>query len=203
MYAQLVETGAQRLRRLRKCPPKSARSRSASTPASRSKPKDWMPEAYRKTLIRQISQHAHSEIVGQLPEGNWVTRAPTLKRKSILLAKIQDEAGHGLYLYSAAETLGVSRDELLAALHSGKAKYSSIFNYPTLSLGRHGRDRLAGRRLGHHQPDPAVPLLVRPVCARHDPRLQGRVVPRAPGLRHHDDALPRARPSRRRWRRTR
>jgi ring-1,2-phenylacetyl-CoA epoxidase subunit PaaA len=96
-------------------------------------PKDWMPEAYRKTLIRQISQHAHSEIVGQLPEGNWVTRAPTLKRKSILLAKIQDEAGHGLYLYSAAETLGVSRDELLAALHAGKAKYSSIFNYPTLT----------------------------------------------------------------------
>jgi ring-1,2-phenylacetyl-CoA epoxidase subunit PaaA len=96
-------------------------------------PQDWMPDAYRKTLIRQISQHAHSEIVGQLPEGNWVTRAPTLKRKSILLAKIQDEAGHGLYLYSAAETLGVSRDELLAALHAGKAKYSSIFNYPTLS----------------------------------------------------------------------
>jgi ring-1,2-phenylacetyl-CoA epoxidase subunit PaaA len=96
-------------------------------------PKDWMPEAYRKTLIRQISQHAHSEIVGQLPEGNWVTRAPTLKRKSILLAKIQDEAGHGLYLYSAAETLGVSRDELLEGLHSGKAKYSSIFNYPTLT----------------------------------------------------------------------
>ena len=96
-------------------------------------PKDWMPEAYRKTLVRQISQHAHSEIVGQLPEGNWVTRAPTLQRKAILLAKIQDEAGHGLYLYSAAETLGVSRDELLDALHSGKAKYSSIFNYPTLT----------------------------------------------------------------------
>ena len=96
-------------------------------------PKDWMPEHYRKTLVRQISQHAHSEIVGMLPEGNWVTRAPTLKRKTILLAKIQDEAGHGLYLYSAAETLGTSRDELLAALHSGKAKYSSIFNYPTLT----------------------------------------------------------------------
>lgn len=95
--------------------------------------KDWMPDHYRKTLVRQISQHAHSEIVGMLPEGNWVTRAPTLKRKAILLAKIQDEGGHGLYLYSAAETLGVSRDELLAALHSGKAKYSSIFNYPTLS----------------------------------------------------------------------
>ncbi|HYL19067.1 MAG TPA: 1,2-phenylacetyl-CoA epoxidase subunit PaaA, partial [Burkholderiales bacterium] len=95
--------------------------------------KDWMPEAYRKTLIRQISQHAHSEIVGMLPEGNWITRAPTLKRKSILLAKVQDEGGHGLYLYAAAETLGVSRDELIEALHSGKAKYSSIFNYPTLT----------------------------------------------------------------------
>ena len=95
--------------------------------------KDWMPAHYRKTLLRQISQHAHSEIVGMLPEGNWVTRAPTLKRKLILLAKIQDEAGHGLYLYSAAETLGTSRDQMLAALHTGKAKYSSIFNYPTLT----------------------------------------------------------------------
>ena len=96
-------------------------------------PKDWMPEAYRKTLIRQISQHAHSEIVGMLPEGNWIGRAPTLKRKAILMAKVQDEAGHGLYLYCAAETLDVSRDELIADLHSGKAKYSSIFNYPTLT----------------------------------------------------------------------
>jgi ring-1,2-phenylacetyl-CoA epoxidase subunit PaaA len=95
--------------------------------------KDWMPENYRKTLVRQISQHAHSEIVGMLPEGNWITRAPTLKRKAILLAKVQDEGGHGLYLYAAAETLGTSRDEMLAALHSGKAKYSSIFNYPTLT----------------------------------------------------------------------
>ena len=92
-----------------------------------------MPEHYRKTLVRQISQHAHSEIVGMLPEGNWVTRAPTLKRKAILLAKIQDEGGHGLYLYAAAETLGTSRDQMLQALHSGKAKYSSIFNYPTLT----------------------------------------------------------------------
>jgi len=99
----------------------------------RIEPKDWKPEAYRKTLIRQISQHAHSELVGMLPEGNWITRAPSLKRKSILLAKVQDEAGHGLYLYSAAETLGTSRDQMLADLHSGKAKYSSIFNYPTLS----------------------------------------------------------------------
>jgi ring-1,2-phenylacetyl-CoA epoxidase subunit PaaA len=95
--------------------------------------KDWMPEAYRKTLIRQISQHAHSEIVGMLPEGNWITRAPTLKRKAILLAKVQDEGGHGMYLYAAAETLGVSRDEMIEALHAGRAKYSSIFNYPTLS----------------------------------------------------------------------
>ena len=96
-------------------------------------PKDWMPEAYRKTNIRQISQHAHSEVVGMLPEGNWITRAPSLKRKAILLAKIQDEAGHGLYLYSAAETLGISREEMIDQLHTGKAKYSSIFNYPTLS----------------------------------------------------------------------
>lgn len=96
-------------------------------------PKDWMPDAYRKTLIRQISQHAHSEVVGMLPEGNWVSRAPSLKRKAILLAKVQDEAGHGLYLYSAAETLGVDRDTLIDELLSGKAKYSSIFNYPTLN----------------------------------------------------------------------
>jgi ring-1,2-phenylacetyl-CoA epoxidase subunit PaaA len=96
-------------------------------------PQDWMPDAYRRTLVRQISQHAHSEVVGMLPEGNWVTRAPSLKRKAILLAKIQDEGGHGLYLYSAAETLGTSRDQMVSALHSGKAKYSSIFNYPTLT----------------------------------------------------------------------
>jgi len=95
--------------------------------------KDWMPEAYRRTLIRQISQHAHSEIIGMQPEGNWLTRAPSLLRKAILLAKVQDEAGHGLYLYSAAETLGISRDEMVEDLLSGKAKYSSIFNYPTLS----------------------------------------------------------------------
>ena len=96
-------------------------------------PRDWMPEAYRKTNLRQISQHAHSEIVGMLPEGNWITRAPSLKRKAILLAKVQDEAGHGLYLYSAAETLGQSREQMINDLHSGKAKYSSIFNYPTLT----------------------------------------------------------------------
>lgn len=96
-------------------------------------PKDWMPEAYRKTLIRQISQHAHSEIVGMLPEGNWISRAPSLRRKAVLLAKVQDEGGHGLYLYSAAETLGASRDELYEDMLAGKAKYSTIFNYPTLT----------------------------------------------------------------------
>ena len=95
--------------------------------------KDWMPEHYRKTLVRQISQHAHSEIVGMLPEGNWITRAPSLRRKAILIAKVQDEAGHGLYLYCAAETLGTSREQMIEALHSGKAKYSTIFNYPTLT----------------------------------------------------------------------
>ncbi len=96
-------------------------------------PKDWMPEAYRKTLIRQIGQHANSEIVGQLPESNWITRAPTLERKVNLLAKVQDEAGHGLYLYCAAETLGISRDDMTDMLHNGQMKYSSIFNYPTLT----------------------------------------------------------------------
>ncbi|MEO7960939.1 MAG: 1,2-phenylacetyl-CoA epoxidase subunit PaaA [Ginsengibacter sp.] len=96
-------------------------------------PKDWMPEEYRKTLIRQISQHAHSEIVGMLPEGNWITRAPSLRRKATLLAKVQDEAGHGLYLYAAAETMGIAREEMIDQLLSGKAKYSSIFNYPTLA----------------------------------------------------------------------
>jgi ring-1,2-phenylacetyl-CoA epoxidase subunit PaaA len=96
-------------------------------------PRDWMPESYRKTLVRQIAQHAHSEIIGMQPEGNWITRAPSLKRKAILLAKVQDEAGHGLYLYAAAETLGVTRDQLVAMLLSGQQKYSSIFNYPTLS----------------------------------------------------------------------
>ena len=133
MYAQLVETGSQRLRSVQEMSAQERAFQERIDAGIKIEPKDWMPDAYRKTLIRQISQHAHSEIVGQLPEGNWVTRAPTLARKAILLAKIQDEAGHGLYLYSAAETLGVSRDELLAALHSGKAKYSSIFNYPTIN----------------------------------------------------------------------
>ena len=99
----------------------------------RVEPRDWMPDAYRRTLIRQIAQHAHSEIIGMQPEGNWITRAPSLRRKAILMAKVQDEAGHGLYLYAAAETLGVDRDDLLDQLHTGRQKYSSIFNYPTLT----------------------------------------------------------------------
>jgi ring-1,2-phenylacetyl-CoA epoxidase subunit PaaA len=133
MYAQMVDTGLKKVQSVEDMSAQELAFQARIDAGVKIEPKDWMPEAYRKTLIRQISQHAHSEIVGQLPEGNWVTRAPTLKRKSILLAKIQDEAGHGLYLYSAAETLGVSRDELLQALHAGKAKYSSIFNYPTLT----------------------------------------------------------------------
>ncbi len=99
----------------------------------RIEPRDWMPEQYRKTLVRQIAQHAHSEIIGMQPEGNWLTRAPSLRRKAILTAKVQDEAGHGLYLYGAAETLGTPREELLDRLHTGRQKYSSIFNYPTLT----------------------------------------------------------------------
>jgi ring-1,2-phenylacetyl-CoA epoxidase subunit PaaA len=114
-------------------PSMETRFQAAVDAETRIEPKDWMPEKYRQTLIRQISQHAHSEIVGMLPEGNWIGRAPSLRRKAILLAKVQDEAGHGLYLYSAAETLGISRNEMIDQLHTGKAKYSSIFNYPTTS----------------------------------------------------------------------
>ncbi len=113
--------------------PEQARFQARIDAEDKIEPNDWMPDAYRRTLIRQISQHAHSEIVGMLPEGNWITRAPSLRRKAALLAKVQDEGGHGLYLYAAAETLGVTREELVDQLLSGKAKYSSIFNYPTLS----------------------------------------------------------------------
>ncbi|MEB8386476.1 1,2-phenylacetyl-CoA epoxidase subunit A [Rhodobacteraceae bacterium KMM 6894] len=133
MYAQMVKTDADRVKNLDEMSPQERAFQDRIDRHEKIEPKEWMPEGYRKTLIRQIGQHAHSEIVGQLPEGNWITRAPTLERKAILLAKVQDEAGHGLYLYCAAETLGVSRDELLEKLHSGKMKYSSIFNYPTLT----------------------------------------------------------------------
>lgn len=133
MYAQVVKTDGKGVKNLEEMTPEEAAFQQRIDADQKIEPKEWMPDAYRKTLIRQISQHAHSELVGQLPEGNWVTRAPTLERKAILLAKIQDEAGHGLYLYCAAETLGISRDEMFEQLHSGKAKYSSIFNYPTLT----------------------------------------------------------------------
>jgi ring-1,2-phenylacetyl-CoA epoxidase subunit PaaA len=127
MYAQMVKSENT------ECGPELDAFQARIDAGEKIEPKDWMPAGYRKTLIRQISQHAHSEIVGQLPEGNWITRAPTLERKAILLAKVQDEAGHGLYLYCAAETLGVSRDELTEMLLDGRMKYSSIFNYPTLT----------------------------------------------------------------------
>ena len=133
MYAQMVKTDSDRVKTTQEMSAEEQAFQQRIDRGEKIEPKDYMPEGYRKTLIRQIGQHAHSEIVGQLPEGNWITRAPTLERKAILLAKVQDEAGHGLYLYCAAETLGVSRDELLALLHSGKMKYSSIFNYPTLN----------------------------------------------------------------------
>lgn len=133
MYAQMVKSTGEGVKDRDAMSPEEAAFQDKVDADIKIEPRDWMPEGYRKTLIRQIGQHAHSEIVGQLPEGNWITRAPTLERKMILLAKVQDEAGHGLYLYSAAETLGVSRDELTEALLSGKMKYSSIFNYPTLN----------------------------------------------------------------------
>ncbi|MAW82032.1 MAG: 1,2-phenylacetyl-CoA epoxidase subunit A [Parvularcula sp.] len=133
MYAQMVKSTGEGVKSLDEMEPQERAFQERINADVKIEPKDWMPEGYRKTLVRQISQHAHSEIVGQLPEGNWITRAPTLERKMILLAKVQDEAGHGLYLYCAAETLGVSRDEMTEQLLSGKAKYSSIFNYPTLT----------------------------------------------------------------------
>lgn len=133
MYAQMVETGSRGVRDLESMSEQERAFQERIDADIKIEPKNWMPEAYRKTLIRQISQHAHSEIVGMLPEGNWVTRAPSLKRKLQLMAKIQDEAGHGLYLYSAMETLGADRDEEVQKMHEGKAKYSSIFNYPTLN----------------------------------------------------------------------
>ena len=128
MYAQMIKSEA-----TQDDPEKLAEFQARIDQDVKIEPKEWMPEGYRQTLIRQIGQHAHSEIVGQLPEGNWITRAPTLERKAILLAKVQDEAGHGLYLYCAAETLGVTRDEITEMLNDGRMKYSSIFNYPTLN----------------------------------------------------------------------
>ncbi len=133
MYAQMVKTAGTGVKSREEMSAEEARFQDRIDDDQKIEPKDWMPDDYRATLIRQIGQHAHSEIVGQLPEGNWITRAPTLERKAILLAKVQDEAGHGLYLYSAAETLGVTLDELTEMLLDGRMKYSSIFNYPTLN----------------------------------------------------------------------
>ena len=133
MYAQMVKTAGTGIKPREEMTDQERDFQDRIDADIKIEPRDWMPDDYRATLIRQIGQHAHSEIVGQLPEGNWITRAPTLERKAILLAKVQDEAGHGLYLYSAAETLGVTRDELTEMLLSGKMKYSSIFNYPTLN----------------------------------------------------------------------
>ena len=133
MYAQMVKSSGAPVKLLDEMSSQERAFQERIDANQMIEPKDWMPDAYRQTLIRQISQHANSEIVGQLPEGNWITRAPSLERKAILLAKVQDEAGHGLYLYCAAETLGISRQEMTEALVSGKARYSSIFNYPTLT----------------------------------------------------------------------
>jgi len=133
MYAQMVKTAGHGIKPPDEMTPEERTFQARIDAGEKIEPRDWMPDDYRATLIRQIGQHAHSEIVGQLPEGNWITRAPTLERKAILLAKVQDEAGHGLYLYSACETLGISRHELIDMLHAGKMKYSSIFNYPTLN----------------------------------------------------------------------
>src|SRR5574337_2019562 len=133
MYAQMVDTGQSRIRELAEMSPEERAFQARIDDDIRIEPKDWMPDAYRRTLIRQIQQHAHSEIVGMLPEGNWITRAPSLQRRATLMAKVQDEGGHGLYLYCAAETLGASRDAMIEDLHAGRVKYSSIFNYPTLT----------------------------------------------------------------------
>ena len=133
MYAQMVKSTGSVVKSLDEMEPQERAFQMRIDAGDKIEPKDWMPDGYRKNLIRQIGQHAHSEIVGQLPEGNWITRAPTLERKAILLAKVQVEAGHGLYLYCAAETLGVTRDDLTEMLLDGRMKYSSIFNYPTLT----------------------------------------------------------------------
>ena len=167
-------------------------------------PKDWMPDAYRKTLMRQISQHAHSEIVGMQPEGNWITpRAVAAAQGRSCWPRCRTRRGHGLYLYAAAETLGVVARGAGRPAARRQGQVLLDLQLSDADLGRHRRHRLAGRRRRDHEPDPAVPLLLRPLRARHDPRLQGGELPPAPGLRDHADAVPRARRSRRRWRRTR
>ena len=157
----------------------------------RIEPRDWMPDAYRATLIRQIAQHAHSEIIGMQPEANWITRAPSLQRKAILMAKVQDEAGHGLYLYGAAETLGVDRARPARLAAHPQAALLEHLQLPDDELGRRRCDRLARRRRGDHQSGAAVPLLVRTVRAGDGAHLQGGVVPSAAGLRPVADVVER------------
>ena len=153
----------------------------------RIEPRDWMPEGYRKTLVRQVAQHAHSEIIGMQPEGNWITRAPSLRRKAILLAKVQDEAGHGLYLYSATETLGVSRGGADRDADRGPAEVLLDLQLPDAVVRRRRDHRLARRRRRDLQPGAAVPDVVRALRPGDDPDLQGGVVPPAAGLRAADD----------------
>ena len=187
MYAQEVKSTGKGVKSLEEMDPEERAFQEKIEADIKIEPKDWMPEGYRKTLIRQISQHAHSEIVGQLPEGNWITRAPTLDRKAILLAKVQDEAGHGLYLYCAAETLGVSRDQMTEQLLSGKAKYSSIFNYPTLTWADIGAIGWLVDGAAIMNQVPIQRCSFGPLQSRDDPRLQRRKFSSASGLRHHDE----------------
>jgi hypothetical protein len=150
-------------------------------------PKDTMPDEYRKHLIRQISQHAHSEVIGMQPEGNWITRAPSLRAKQILLAKIQDEGGHGLYLYSTAETLGISREEMIEQLHTGKAKYSNIFNYPALTWADIGAIGWLGRWRCDCESGVVAKNIVWTLCTCHGADLQGREFPPTPRLRNYGE----------------
>ena len=183
MYAQMVDTGVKAVATAADMSPEEQAFQARIDADVKIEPKDWMPEAYRKTLVRQISQHAHSEIVGMLPEGNWITRAPTLQRKAILMAKVQDEGGHGLYLYCGG---GDARRLARPADRGPARRQGQVLEHlqlPDAHLGRHRRDRLARRRRGDHEPDPAVPLLVRALRARDGAHLQGGELPPAAGLR--------------------
>ena len=162
MYAQMIKTARSGVKSREEMSPEDRAFQDRIDRDEKIEPRDWMPDDYRATLIRQMGQHAHSEVVGQLPEGNWITRAPTLERKAILLAKVQDEAGHGLYLYAAAETLGESRDELIRLLHEGRMKYSSIFNYPTLNWADIGAVGWLVDGGGDCQPGGAAAHVLRP-----------------------------------------
>ena len=180
MYAQMIKSTGKGVKTLDEMDPDERAFQERIDAGGKIEPKDWMPDGYRKNLIRQIGQHAHSEIVGQLPEGNWITRAPTLERKAILLAKVQDEAGHGLYLYCAAETLGVTRDQMTRDLLSGTMKSSSIFNYPTLTWADMGPVGWTGGGGGGAAAGKGTRNLRQPTAL--DPR--GRLDQSAPAPRH-------------------